>query len=40
MVMVELAPVINDRSPSEISGSAADIAQQIVDILKTKAKVI
>jgi electron transfer flavoprotein beta subunit len=35
-----LVPAVEQRTPKAISGSAADIAAQIVDILKNEAKVI
>jgi electron transfer flavoprotein beta subunit len=40
MQIRELVPAFEQRSPKAITGSAADIAAQIVDILKNEAKVI
>ncbi len=36
----ELVPAVERRTPRALTGSAADIAAQIVDILKNEAKVI
>ena len=36
----ELLPAVEQRTPRALTGSAADIAAQIVDILKNEAKVI
>jgi electron transfer flavoprotein beta subunit len=36
----ELVPAVEPRTPRALTGSAADIAAQIVDILKNEAKVI
>lgn len=36
----ELVPSVEQRTPKALTGSAADIAAQIVDILKNEAKVI
>jgi electron transfer flavoprotein beta subunit len=36
----ELVPAVEQRSPKALTGSAADIAAQIVDILENEAKVI
>jgi electron transfer flavoprotein beta subunit len=36
----ELVPAVEQRTPMALTGSAADIASQIVDILKNEAKVI
>lgn len=36
----ELVPAVEKRTPKALTGSAADIAAQIVDILKNEAKVI
>jgi hypothetical protein len=35
-----LAPAVEARNPKELSGSAAEIAGRIVDILKNEAKVM
>ena len=35
-----LVPAVEQRTPKALTGSAADIAAQIVDILKNEAKVI
>jgi len=40
MQIQELAPAVEKRTPRALTGSAADIAAQIVDILKNEAKVI
>jgi electron transfer flavoprotein beta subunit len=40
MQLLHLAPVLEDRQPKEISGAAAEVARQIVEILKNEAKVI
>jgi len=38
--LLHLAPVIEERTPKEITGSPASIAQQIVRILKEEARVL
>ncbi len=40
MRIQELVPAVEQRSPTALTGSATDIAAQIVDILKNEAKVI
>ena len=40
MEIEELVPAVEQRAPKALTGSAADIAAQIVDILKNEAKVI
>jgi electron transfer flavoprotein beta subunit len=40
MQIRELVPAVEQHSPKALTGSAADIAAQIVDILKNEAKVI
>jgi len=40
MQIQELVPDVEQRSPKALTGSPADIAAQIVDILKNEAKVI
>ncbi len=40
MQIRELVPAVEQRSPKALTGSAADIAAQIVHILKNQAKVI
>jgi electron transfer flavoprotein beta subunit len=40
MEIEELLPAVEQRAPKALTGSAADIAAQIVDILKNEAKVI
>ena len=40
MEIEELVPAVEQRDPKALTGSAADIAAQIVDILKNEAKVI
>ena len=40
MRIQELVPAVEQRTPKALTGSAADIAAQIVDILKNEAKVI
>ncbi len=40
MEIEELVPAVELRTPKALTGSAADIAAQIVDILKNEAKVI
>jgi electron transfer flavoprotein beta subunit len=40
MRLRHLAPAVEERQPKEISGSAAEVARQIVEILKTEAKII
>ena len=40
MQIRELVPAVEQRAPKALAGSAADIAAQIVDILKNEAKVI
>ncbi|WP_319408214.1 electron transfer flavoprotein subunit beta/FixA family protein [uncultured Desulfosarcina sp.] len=40
MQIQELVPAVEQRTPKALTGSAADIAAQIVDILKNEAKVI
>jgi electron transfer flavoprotein beta subunit len=40
MVIEELVPAVEQRSPKALTGSAADIAARIVDILKNEARVI
>jgi len=40
MQIRELVPAVEQRTPTALTGSAADIAAKIVDILKNKAKVI
>ena len=40
MEFIHLAPAIEVRNPKAIEGSAPEIASQILDILKNKAKVI
>ena len=40
MEIEELVPAVEQRTPKALTGSAADIAVQIVDILKNEAKVI
>ncbi len=40
MQIRELVPAVEQRAPKALTGSAADIAAQIVDILKNEAKVI
>ncbi len=40
MEIEELAPAVEPRTPKALTGSAADIAAQIVRILKNEAKVI
>jgi electron transfer flavoprotein alpha/beta subunit len=40
MQIEELVPAVEQRTPKALTGSAADIAAQIVDILKNEAKVI
>ena len=39
-IIEELVPAVEQRSPRALSGSPAEIAAQIVDILKNEAKVI
>ncbi len=38
--IVGLEPLVQDRSPKEITGSPSEVAAQIVNILKSEAKVI
>lgn len=40
MAIEELVPAVEQRTPRALTGSAADIAAQIVDILKNEAKVL
>jgi electron transfer flavoprotein beta subunit len=40
MQVQELVPAVEQRTPKALTGSAADIAAKIVDILKNEAKVI
>ncbi|MBC2743892.1 MAG: electron transfer flavoprotein subunit beta/FixA family protein [Desulfosarcina sp.] len=40
MEIEELEPAVEKRTPRSLTGSAADIAAQIVDILKNEARVI
>jgi electron transfer flavoprotein beta subunit len=40
MTIDTLSPAVDHRSPDVLSGSAAQIAARIVDILKNEAKVI
>jgi electron transfer flavoprotein alpha/beta subunit len=40
MEIEELVPALEQRAPKALTGSAAEIAVQIVDILKNEAKVI
>jgi electron transfer flavoprotein beta subunit len=40
MQIEELAPTVEQRTPRALSGDAAEIAAQIVDILKNEAKVM
>ena len=40
MEILYLAPAVEERNPEAIEGSAPEIARQIVEILKTEAKVI
>jgi electron transfer flavoprotein beta subunit len=40
MEIEELVPAVEKRTPKALTGGAADIAAQIVDILKTEAKVM
>jgi electron transfer flavoprotein beta subunit len=40
MQIEELAPTVEQRNPRALSGDAAEIAAQIVDILKNEAKVM
>jgi len=40
MTIEELSPAVDRRSPRELTGGAADVAAQIVEILKNEAKVI
>jgi electron transfer flavoprotein beta subunit len=40
MEIVELNPAIENRAPKALAGSPAEIARQLVDILKDKARVI
>ena len=40
MQILELVPAVEQHTPKALTGSAADIAAQIVDILKNEAKVI
>ena len=38
--VIDLTPAIEDRSPKELTGSAPEIARQVVKILKDEAKII
>ena len=40
MIVEKLSPAVDQRSPKELNGEAAEIAAQIVNILKNEAKVI
>jgi electron transfer flavoprotein beta subunit len=40
MTIESLSPVVDHRTPEVLTGSAADIAARIVDILKNEAKVL
>jgi hypothetical protein len=40
MVIEKLSATVDRRTPEELTGSAAQIAASIVDILKNEAKVI
>jgi electron transfer flavoprotein beta subunit len=40
MQILELVPAVEQHTPKALTGNAADIAAQIVDILKNEAKVI